>query len=153
MKMTYEILIDFDGTCVKHDFPNIGEDIGAIPVLQDLVYAGNRLILFTMRSNRVIFNPSKNKDVITIDNEGNFLNNAINWFIENNIELYGVQKNPTQNSWTESPKAYGQFMIDDTAIGCPLIEKFGERPYVDWGKMRKLLDKKGVPMERPLGME
>lgn len=26
--------IDFDGTCVTHDFPRIGKDIGAQPVLK-----------------------------------------------------------------------------------------------------------------------
>lgn len=29
--------IDFDGTCVKHAFPKIGEEIGAAPVLKELV--------------------------------------------------------------------------------------------------------------------
>lgn len=26
--------LDFDGTCVTHEFPKIGKDIGAIPVLK-----------------------------------------------------------------------------------------------------------------------
>jgi hypothetical protein len=39
-----EINIDFDGTCVTHDFPNIGTDIG-IPVLKKLVANGHKLIL------------------------------------------------------------------------------------------------------------
>ena len=30
------IAIDFDGTCVTHDFPRVGSDIGAIPVLKNL---------------------------------------------------------------------------------------------------------------------
>lgn len=25
------IVLDFDGTCVSHEFPNIGKDIGSIP--------------------------------------------------------------------------------------------------------------------------
>ena len=41
--------IDFDGTCVKHAFPAIGDDIGAVPVLKELVDKGHKLILFTMR--------------------------------------------------------------------------------------------------------
>ena len=36
--------IDFDGTCVTHEFPNIGKDIGAVPVLRDIVAAGHKLI-------------------------------------------------------------------------------------------------------------
>ena len=31
------ICIDFDGTCVTHEFPSIGKDIGAIPVLKEMV--------------------------------------------------------------------------------------------------------------------
>jgi hypothetical protein len=43
------IAIDFDGTCTSHDFPNIGKDIGAAPVLKDLIRNGHELILYTMR--------------------------------------------------------------------------------------------------------
>ena len=35
------IAIDFDGTCVTHDFPGIGKDIGAIPILKKLIKNGN----------------------------------------------------------------------------------------------------------------
>ena len=45
------ICVDFDGTCVTHDFPEIGKDIGAIPILLRLVDAGHKLILYTMRSD------------------------------------------------------------------------------------------------------
>jgi len=31
-----DIVIDFDGTCVTHDFPRVGKDIGAEPVLRKL---------------------------------------------------------------------------------------------------------------------
>lgn len=34
------IAIDFDGTCVSNDFPKIGKDIGAVPVLKELVEKG-----------------------------------------------------------------------------------------------------------------
>lgn len=27
------IAVDFDGTCVTHEFPKVGEEIGAAPVL------------------------------------------------------------------------------------------------------------------------
>ena len=42
-----DIVIDFDGTCVTHEFPLVGKDIGAIPVLKKLVENGHNLILFT----------------------------------------------------------------------------------------------------------
>lgn len=31
------IAVDFDGTCVTHEFPRVGKDIGAVPVLKELV--------------------------------------------------------------------------------------------------------------------
>jgi len=45
------IAVDFDGTCVAYDFPNIGQDIGAVPVLEELVAAGHKLILWTVRGD------------------------------------------------------------------------------------------------------
>lgn len=41
------IAVDFDGTCVTHDYPAVRKDIGAIPVLKALVEAGHKLILYT----------------------------------------------------------------------------------------------------------
>jgi hypothetical protein len=136
-----DICIDFDGTCVTHEFPKIGQDIGAIPVLKELIDAGHKLILFTMRSDR-----KKKKKVgdETIVVEENFLTDALNWFEQNGIKLYGVQKNPTQRFWTTSPKAYGHLYIDDANLGCPLIVPEKGRPYVDWNEVRKKLVEMGV---------
>lgn len=134
--------IDFDGTCVSHEFPRIGKDIGAVPVLKELVKKGHQLILFTMRSDK--------KEVIGNHYEINskaepYLTEAVNWFKTNDIELYGVQTNPTQHTWTESPKAYCHLYIDDAALGCPLIYpwfnniELSNKPYVDWIKVREKL--------------
>jgi hypothetical protein len=38
------ICIDFDGTCVSHEFPAVGKDIGSIPVLKALVENGHKVI-------------------------------------------------------------------------------------------------------------
>lgn len=120
------IAIDFDGTCVTHDYPKIGKDIGAIPILKNLVHNGHLLILWTMRS-------------------GDELNAAVNWFDKNGIQLYGIQTNPGQTNWTNSPKAYAQLYIDDAALGCPLIEsKYSDRPYVDWATVEPMLMKMGL---------
>jgi len=115
-----DIVVDFDGTCVTHEFPLIGKEVGAVPVLQDLVKQGHNLILFTMRS-------------------GLYLAEAVEWFKKNDIRLYGIQTNPTQYKWTSSPKAYGQLHIDDAGIGCPLVREKDTRPYVDWVKVKELL--------------
>jgi len=127
------IAIDFDGTVVTHEYPSVGKDVGAVNVLEDLIYNGHKLILNTMRS-------------------GKELSDAVKWFENNNIELYGINENPTQKSWTTSPKVYAQLYIDDAALGIPLIEKLMEkngftindRPYVDWLQVRKLLVKHNI---------
>ena len=133
-----DIVIDFDGTVVTHEFPKIGRDIGAVPVLKRLIENGHNLILFTMRSD--VENPQSDDGTI-IPEGGNYLTEAVEWFKKNGIELYGVQKNPTQESWTHSPKAYGQLIIDDAALGCPMIypTNLRERPYVDWEEVEKYL--------------
>lgn len=117
-KISVVLGIDFDGTCVTHEFPNVGRDIGAAPVLKKLVEAGHQLILFTMRSDK-------------------YLTDAVNWFIKNEIPLYGIQENPTQKHWTSSPKCYAEIYIDDAAFGCPLIYNGFDRPYVDWDEVER----------------
>ena len=129
MKKTENIYIavDFDGTCVSHEFPNEGKDIGAIPVLKKLVDKGHKLILYTMRS-------------------GANLETAIQWFLRNEIKLHGIQYNPTQASWTSSNKCYAQLYIDDAALGCPLHvdPAVSERPYVSWPIVEMELQNKGL---------
>jgi hypothetical protein len=50
--------------------------------------------------------------------------------------LYGINRNPEQDAWTSSPKAYGELYIDDAAFGCPLMFPKGfARPCVDWKKV------------------
>ncbi len=127
-----DIVIDFDGTCVTHEYPKIGKEIGAASVLRELTEAGHRLILFTMRSD------DKKKKTT-------YLSDAVEWFRERDIPLYGVQTNPSQRFWTSSPKAYGALYIDDAALGCPLIyPEDGARAYVNWVKVREILVMEGL---------
>ena len=114
----YYIVLDFDGTVVKHRYPAVGEDIGAVPVLRKLVQNGYYLILNTMRSRN-----SEGEDT---------LQPAIDWFASNAISLFGVNENPDQKEWTSSPKVYGNIYIDDGALGAPLkVDEIGT-PYIDW---------------------
>jgi hypothetical protein len=118
------IAIDFDGTCVTHEYPRVGRDIGAIPTLLELTQYGAMLILWTMRS-------------------GKELHDAADWFEKKNIPLFGVNLNPGQISWTASPKAYAHIYIDDAALGAPLIHGEHERPYLDWKLARQMLGLQG----------
>lgn len=134
------INIDFDGTCVTHDFPRVGKEIGAVPVLKRLVENGHQLILFTMRSDRT--EKKETNDPTIQDVTGEFLTDAVNWFKKHDIPLYGIQTNPTQHNWTTSPKSYAELMIDDSALGCPLRYdlQVSERPFVDWKAVEEGLE-------------
>lgn len=127
--------LDFDGTCVTHEYPKVGKDIGAIPVLKKIINNGHQIVLNTMRS-------------------GHELGDAIDWFNNNGIELYGVGFNPTQAKWTSSSKCYAELYIDDAALGAPLkINKISNddgdkipygRPFIDWDKVEEHLVRMGV---------
>lgn len=105
--------IDFDGTCVTDLFPYVGDNIGAASVLRELGER-NLLILYTVR-------------------DGRYLQDAVDWFRYNHIDLYSVNYNPEPVS--SSPKLYCDYYIDDRNIGTPLTDK----GYVDWDKMLVLL--------------
>lgn len=132
------IAIDFDGTCVTHKYPAVGEEIGAVPVLRRLIKAGHKLALFTMRSHMPGISPVTNKT------EQGGLQDAIDWFSKHGIPLHGIQSNPGQEKWTSSPKCYAHLYIDDAALGCPLVKPVGERAYVDWQEVSFELESIGL---------
>jgi len=139
------IAVDFDGTIVKHEYPEIGESVPyAFEVLKELVNRGHKLILFTMRSNKPYIEKIKMIDLVTNKEmfkivERNTLQEAIDFCSKNGIHFYGINSNPTQKLWTKSPKAYAHIYIDDAALGCPLIYDKHSRPYVDWLAVKDLL--------------
>lgn len=110
--------IDFDGTCVTDLFPYVGDNIGAASVLRKLADK-NLLILYTVR-------------------DGKYLQDAVDWFKYNHINLYSVNYNPEPVS--SSPKVYCDYYIDDRNIGTPLTDK----GYVDWNKMLVPLRQKNL---------
>lgn len=115
------IAIDFDGTCVTHEFPKVGKDIGAAPVIRSLVEAGHKIILFTMRDK------DTQKD-------------AEKWFADNGIPLFATNDNP-EARWSTSRKVFAHLYIDDMALGVPLKVDYSlsNRPFVDWDKVNVLL--------------
>ena len=122
------IAIDFDGTLVEHKYPEIGEDVPlAFETLKDLQNDGHELILWTMRC-------------------GVHLNRAVEYCKHKGIDFIGVNYNPSQKGWSDSPKAYAQIYIDDAALGCPLVDALPRR-YVDWGEVRLLLCSMGIDID------
>jgi hypothetical protein len=130
------INIDFDYTCIATDNPSL--DIGSIPVLKKLVDNGHKLILFTCRSNMPNHLPDGRIHHRALDE-------AVEWFRVNGIPLYGIQVNPRQHEFTDSPKSLADLTIDDTCLGIPLIynKEKSHRAYVDWKQAEQLLMLKG----------
>ena len=71
------ICVDFDGTIVDHQFPEIGQPVpGAIDWMKHWVSDGAKLILWTMRSDG--------------QRSGPVLANAVKYLMDNDVTLFGV---------------------------------------------------------------
>ena len=95
------IAVDFDGTIVEHDYPEIGkEKIFAFRTLKELEKMGARLILWTFRS-------------------GKELEDAVAFCRKNGVEFYAVNKNYPEEIFDEtiSRKIDADIFIDDKNIG------------------------------------
>lgn len=115
------IAIDFDGTIVTHEFPLVGKPVPlAKEVIKMLIDNGHKCFLYTMRDEET-------------------LEDAKRYCIDNGIDLCGYNKSPDQ--FSDSPKQYATFYIDDAALGCPRVlnDHLSWRPYVDWLQMSKIL--------------
>ena len=100
------IAVDFDGTCVKDKFPDVGPSMpGAVQTLHALINRGHKIILWTCREN--------------IDEDKQYLDHAVEWFEENNIELYGVNETPLEDDFRSSGgrKVFAHIYIDDRSFG------------------------------------
>ena len=107
--------VDFDGTCVTNEYPLIGKSIGAESFLRALGKQGIKLCLWTCRT-------------------GDELKQAVDWFKQNNIPLYGVNDNPKYMSWSSGRKVFFDLVIDDISVGIPLIPNT-VKPIVDWKRL------------------
>ncbi len=121
------IAIDFDGTVVGHAFPDVGRDAPhCVEVLKRITDRGIKIILWTMRSSI-------------------YLVDAEQWYADKGIPLFGINNNPEQGSWSNSPKAYAHIYIDDAALGCPVkFDEETQRSIVDWVEVEKILELRGV---------
>jgi hypothetical protein len=138
------IAVDFDGTCVTHEFPKIGGTVpGAVEVLRALNRAGAKLIIWTIRSDQSEISNDPNAELrmaIPVEESTvEYLKAACRWFDTHGIKIYGANCNHQQKEWSSSPKAYAHIYIDDAAIGCPLIHFEHERPFVNWDEVLTLL--------------
>ena len=117
------LAVDFDNTLARSvsSYPDIGEEIPeAFRWLSIWLDKGVRLILWTMRT-------------------GDGLSDALSFCAARGISFWGVNENPAQAIYPHpaSRKCFSNFLIDDTAIGCPLDDQGA----VDWSVMGPLADK------------
>lgn len=127
------IALDFDGTCVVHQYPYVGPTLpNCVEVLRKLVDKGHLIALDTMRDwvNKSPYNPNKT----TMDD-------AVDWFVRNNIPLFSVQPHHHAEKLfgSKSTKCHADISIDDRNLGCPLDVNGS----VDWYEVEKLLIKLG----------
>ena len=96
-----KIAVDFDGTIVEHEYPEIGKEmLFAFQTLKELDKIGARLILWTFRA-------------------GKELDEAVEFCRKNGVEFYAVNKNYPEEIFdgTMSRKIDADIYIDDKNIG------------------------------------
>ncbi len=96
-----KIAVDFDGTIVEHEYPEIGKEmLFAFLTLKELNKKGARLILWTFRS-------------------GKELDEAVEFCRKNGVEFYAVNKNYPEEVMndTVSRKIDADIFIDDRNLG------------------------------------
>lgn len=146
------IAVDFDGTMVEHQYPDIGKEIpGAVQVLQALANEGHRIILYTMRDNINKVpewpEPYNCKEAPTV------IEVAKNWCKEHYIPIFAVNDNP-RCTFSKSRKVYADIYIDDAALGCPLVSHIDNRGFtygksmVDWYMVEGMLVERGLLPKR-----
>jgi hypothetical protein len=96
-----KIAVDFDGTIVEHEYPEIGkEKLFAFQTLKELNKLGASLILWTFRT-------------------GKELDDAVEYCRQNGVEFYAVNKSYPEEIFDESVsrKINADIFIDDKNIG------------------------------------
>lgn len=113
MTETYTIAVDFDGTIVEDDYPNIGKPkLFAFDTMKKLQDEGHRLILWTYRY-------------------GKQLDEAVAFCKSHGITFYAVNKSFPEEQFDEkySRKINADLFIDDRNIG----------GLVGWGQVYQML--------------
>ena len=109
------IAVDFDGTIVTHEYPNIGEELPfATETLRMLIRDHHRVILWSVR-------------------EGKLLQDAIDWCRARGVEFYAVNRDYPEEEKEKnnhySRKLKADYFIDDRGIG----------GLPDWGQIYQII--------------
>ncbi len=109
------IAVDFDGTIVTHEYPEIGKEIPfATETLKMLIRDHHRLILWSVR-------------------EGKLLQDAVDWCKDRGVEFWAVNKDYPEESLENnnhfSRKLKADYFIDDRNVG----------GLPDWGQIYQMI--------------
>ncbi|MEN8138601.1 MAG: hydrolase [Bacteroidota bacterium] len=122
-KKSLIIAVDFDGTIVEDEYPNIGKPmLFAFETMKKLQDEGHRLILWTYR-------------------KGDMLKKAVKFCSENGIEFYAVNEsydNELVNGI--SRKIHADLFIDDRNIG----------GFIGWGEAYQAINKRELNIDSQL---
>ena len=110
------IAVDFDGTIVKHRYPDIGEEIPfAVDTLKALQQRHHKLILWSVR-------------------EGELLDEAVEWCRKRGLEFYAINRDYPEETTDNTPhfsrKLKVDVFIDDRNLG----------GLPDWGTIFDMID-------------
>lgn len=125
------IAIDFDGTVVQHEFPNIGELMpGAKRVINKWHDMGYHILIWTCRNNYEPDHPEW--DQAPIGAVAKFCN-------EQGLQITGInQQQPGLGFYLESRKIFANIYIDDRNLGgfpgWDFTEKAVERYFKNGGR-------------------
>ncbi|MEA3447141.1 MAG: hydrolase [Bacteroidota bacterium] len=101
MENFLRIAVDFDGTIVEHNYPEIGKPLpGAFDTLKALSEQGHKLILWTFR-------------------DGDSLQEAIEYCMENGVMFWTINKSFPEEEFNQyvSRKINADIYIDDKNFG------------------------------------
>ncbi len=113
-----KIAVDFDGTIVDHEYPEIGKErIFAFDTLKLLQKKGHQLILWTYRS-------------------GKELDEAVEYCKKNGLEFYAINANYPEEVYDNSisRKVNAELFIDDRNLGGIL----------EWGEIYQLIEGENI---------
>jgi len=109
-----KIAVDFDGTIVEHDYPDIGKEmLFAFSTMKALQERGALLLLWTFRT-------------------GSELEAAVTFCKKNGVEFYAVNSNYPEEKPTDGMprKINAEIYIDDKNIG----------GFPGWGEVMNIID-------------
>ena len=120
------IAVDFDGTIVEHQYPEIGpEKPFAVQTLKMLMAERHQLVLWTVR-------------------EGQLLDEAVNWCRERGIEFYAVNR-----EYPEETKAGNDYFSRKIKVDVFIDDRnLGGLP--DWGTIYRMIHE-GVQWHHLIG--